>query len=107
MTSLFLDRKEFSATGGLRLTDDVVVAIAAQAVPAGAAPGPAAATTASSASSCTPTRWPRAASAPTKTAWCTNTTKCCPAKPWKAGPVMLSWRDVRAAGHTAARATTS
>ena len=31
MTSLFLDRKEFSATGGLRLTNDVVVAIAAQA----------------------------------------------------------------------------
>jgi len=31
MTSLFLDRKEFSATGGLRLGNDVVVAIAAQA----------------------------------------------------------------------------
>lgn len=31
LTSLFLDRKEFSATGGLRMTDDVVVAIAAQA----------------------------------------------------------------------------
>lgn len=31
MTSLFLDRKEFSAAGGLRLTNDVVVAIAAQA----------------------------------------------------------------------------
>jgi hypothetical protein len=31
MTSLFLDRKEFSASGGLRLTNDVVVAIAAQA----------------------------------------------------------------------------
>ena len=32
LTSLFLDRKEFSAAGGLRLTDAVVVAIAAQAV---------------------------------------------------------------------------
>lgn len=32
LTSLFLDRKEFSATGGLRLTDAMVVAIAAQAV---------------------------------------------------------------------------
>ncbi len=31
MTSLFLDRKEFTATGGLRLGNDVVVAIAAQA----------------------------------------------------------------------------
>ena len=31
MTSLFLDRKEFHAAGGLRLTNDVVVAIAAQA----------------------------------------------------------------------------
>ena len=31
MTSLFLDRKEFTARGGLRLTDDVVVAVAAQA----------------------------------------------------------------------------
>ena len=31
MTSLFLDRKEFTAHGGLRLTDDVVVAVAAQA----------------------------------------------------------------------------
>lgn len=31
MTSLFLDRKEFTALGGLRLTDDVVVAVAAQA----------------------------------------------------------------------------
>jgi Mlc titration factor MtfA (ptsG expression regulator) len=31
LTSLFLDRKEFSAGGGLRLTNDVVVAIAAQA----------------------------------------------------------------------------
>lgn len=31
MTSLFLDCKEFTAAGGLRLTDDVVVAIAAQA----------------------------------------------------------------------------
>jgi Mlc titration factor MtfA (ptsG expression regulator) len=31
MTSLFLDRKEFTAAGGLRLTDDVAVAIAAQA----------------------------------------------------------------------------
>ena len=31
MTSLFLDRKEFSAAGGLRLGNDVVVAIAAQA----------------------------------------------------------------------------
>ncbi len=31
LTSLFLDRKEFSAAGGLRLTNDVVVAIAAQA----------------------------------------------------------------------------
>ena len=32
LTSLFLDRKEFSATGGLRLSDAVVVAVAAQAV---------------------------------------------------------------------------
>lgn len=32
LTSLFLDRKEFSATGGLRLSDAMVVAIAAQAV---------------------------------------------------------------------------
>ncbi len=32
LTSLFLDCKEFTATGGLRLTDAVVVAIAAQAV---------------------------------------------------------------------------
>jgi Mlc titration factor MtfA (ptsG expression regulator) len=32
LTSLFLDRKEFSAAGGLRLTDAIVVAIAAQAV---------------------------------------------------------------------------
>jgi Mlc titration factor MtfA (ptsG expression regulator) len=31
MTSLFLDRKEFSAAGGLRMSNDVVVAIAAQA----------------------------------------------------------------------------
>lgn len=31
MTSLFLDRKEFSPAGGLRMTNDVVVAIAAQA----------------------------------------------------------------------------
>jgi Mlc titration factor MtfA (ptsG expression regulator) len=32
LTSLFLDRKEFSAAGGLKLTDAIVVAIAAQAV---------------------------------------------------------------------------
>lgn len=32
MTSLFLDRKEFSAAAGLRLTDAMAVAIAAQAV---------------------------------------------------------------------------
>jgi hypothetical protein len=32
LTSLFLDRKEFSAAGGLRLTDTIVVSIAAQAV---------------------------------------------------------------------------
>ncbi len=32
LTSLFLDRKEFDATGGLQLTDAMVVAIAAQAV---------------------------------------------------------------------------
>jgi Mlc titration factor MtfA (ptsG expression regulator) len=32
LTSLFLDRKEFSAVGGLRLQDAMVVAIAAQAV---------------------------------------------------------------------------
>jgi len=32
LTSLFLDRKEFSATGGLRLSDAMVVSIAAQAV---------------------------------------------------------------------------
>jgi len=32
LTSLFLDRKEFSTAGGLRLTDAMVVAIAAQAV---------------------------------------------------------------------------
>ena len=31
LTSLFLDSKEFTATGGLRLRNDVVVAIAAQA----------------------------------------------------------------------------
>lgn len=31
LSSLFLDRKEFSAAGGLRMTNDVVVAIAAQA----------------------------------------------------------------------------
>jgi Mlc titration factor MtfA (ptsG expression regulator) len=31
LTSLFLDRKEFSATGGLKLRNDVVVAVAAQA----------------------------------------------------------------------------
>jgi len=31
MTSLFLDRKEFDAQPGVRLTDDVVVAVAAQA----------------------------------------------------------------------------
>lgn len=31
LTSLFLDRKEFSAAGGMRITNDVVVAIAAQA----------------------------------------------------------------------------
>ena len=32
LTSLFLDRKEFSAAGGLKLTNAVVVSIAAQAV---------------------------------------------------------------------------
>ena len=32
LTSLFLDRKEFSAAGGLKLTNAMVVAIAAQAV---------------------------------------------------------------------------
>ncbi len=32
LTSLFLDRKEFNAVGGLRLTDAMVVAVAAQAV---------------------------------------------------------------------------
>ncbi len=32
LTSLFLDRKEFSAVGGLQLTDAMAVAIAAQAV---------------------------------------------------------------------------
>jgi len=32
LSSLFLDRKEFDAAGGLRLTDAMVVAIAAQAV---------------------------------------------------------------------------
>jgi Mlc titration factor MtfA (ptsG expression regulator) len=32
LTSLFLDRKEFDAAGGLKLTDAIVVAIAAQAV---------------------------------------------------------------------------
>ena len=32
LTSLFLDRKEFSTAGGLRLSDAMVVAIAAQAV---------------------------------------------------------------------------
>ncbi len=32
LTSLFLDRKEFNAAGGLRLTDAMAVAIAAQAV---------------------------------------------------------------------------
>jgi Mlc titration factor MtfA (ptsG expression regulator) len=32
LTSLFLDRKEFSTVGGLRLSDAMVVAIAAQAV---------------------------------------------------------------------------
>jgi len=32
LSSLFLDRKEFSTTGGLRLTDAMAVAIAAQAV---------------------------------------------------------------------------
>ncbi len=32
MTSLFLDRKEFSAVGGLRLTDMMAVTVAAQAV---------------------------------------------------------------------------
>ena len=32
LTSLFLDKKEFSTSGGLRLTDAMVVAIAAQAV---------------------------------------------------------------------------
>ena len=32
LTSLFLDRKEFSAAGGLKLTDAMVVSIAAQAV---------------------------------------------------------------------------
>ncbi len=32
LTSLFLDRKEFSCTGGLRLTDAMAVAVAAQAV---------------------------------------------------------------------------
>jgi MtfA peptidase len=31
LTSLFLDRKEFSTTGGLRLTDAMAVAVAAQA----------------------------------------------------------------------------
>ncbi len=31
LASLFLDRKEFVATGGLRLTNDVAVAVAAQA----------------------------------------------------------------------------
>jgi MtfA peptidase len=31
MTSLFLDRKEFSTTGGLKLTDAMAVAVAAQA----------------------------------------------------------------------------
>jgi hypothetical protein len=32
LTSLFLDRKEFAAAGGLRLTDAIAVSIAAQAV---------------------------------------------------------------------------
>jgi Mlc titration factor MtfA (ptsG expression regulator) len=82
LTSLFLDRKEFSVPP-VRLTDDVVVAVAAQA--------------------CLPVlrlglhrydgfvgivlhpdqvvarreQW-------TTTAWCTSTTKSCPARPWKA-----------------------
>jgi MtfA peptidase len=73
MASLFLDRKEFTATGALKLSNDVVVAVAAQA--------------------CLPVlhlgldRYdgfvgivlhPDAG-------WCTSMTRCCQARPCRAG----------------------
>lgn len=103
LTSLFLDRKEFHAVGGLRLTDMMAVTIAAQAVLpvlkiglaaydgfVGIVLHPA------------PVRAAREQrdEAGVVHAWQEELA----GEAMEGGPVMLSWRDVRQAGATAASA---
>lgn len=102
LTSLFLDRKEFSTAGGLRLNDAMVVAIAAQAVlpvlRLGLAPydgfvgivvHPA------------PVRAPREQADADGVVHAFE--EALSGEAVQGGPVMLSWHDVRSAGFSAAQ----
>lgn len=102
LTRLFLDRKEFTATGGLKLRDDMVVAIAAQA--------------------CLPIlrlgldRYEgfvgivvhpdqvlARRSVPDEAGVVHEYDELLAGEAVQGGPVMLSWRDVRVAGQSAAQ----
>lgn len=80
LTRLFLDRKEFTAEGGLRLRDDMVVAIAAQA--------------------CLPIL--RLGLERYDDGVVHEYDEVLSGEAVQGGPVMLSWRDVRGAGESAA-----
>ena len=103
LTSLFLDRKEFSAGAGLRLTDAMVVAIAAQAclpvLHLGLARYDDFVGIVVHADQVVAQRETADADGVVH-AW----TEVLAGEAMQGGPVMLSWPDVRAAGRTAGQA---
>ena len=105
LTSLFLDRKEFSGADGLQVTDAMVVAIAAQACCRCCA-WACAATTASSASSCTPDQVVARREVVDDDGIVHDYDEVLAGEAMEGGPVMLSWRDVREAGAARPWATT-
>ena len=106
LTSLFLDKKEFSTSAGLRLTDAMVVSIAAQAVLPVLRLGLA--------------RYDRFVGivvhpdqvvarreVADEDGVVHNYEEALAGEAMEGGPVMLSWRDVRSAGHTARGGSTA
>ena len=99
MSAAFLAQKEFHGAGGLVITDEIALAIAAQAVPR-----------------CCTSAW--AGTTISSASWCIRTRCCAPqhmdesgvvhdwdevlaGEAMEGGPVMLNWQDVAQAGDTA------
>ena len=102
LTSLFLDRKEFTCTGGLRLTDAMAVAIAAQAALPVLRLG-LAAYDGFVGIVIHPDAVVASRSHEDEDGVVHEYDETLAGEAMEGGPVMLSWPDVRRAGHTAAQ----